>query len=92
MAQQGEPSESLRVQGNAFYKQQRWEEALHCYSQALELDPHNHSLWTNRSLTYMHLAKRETGEKAFQHWKNMLKDAEAAIEANNTWSKACIQF
>lgn len=40
----------------------------------------------------MHLAKRETGEKAFQHWKNMLKDAEAAIEANNTWSKACIQF
>lgn len=52
-------------------------EAIDNYSKAIELDPSNHVLFSNRSAVYL---KMENGESA-------LKDAEKCVSLNPTWAR-----
>lgn len=54
-----------------------FDEAVKCYSQAIELDPKNHVLWSNRSAAH---AKAESYTEA-------LEDAEKTVELAPTWAR-----
>lgn len=45
----------LKEKGNDAYKHKRFDEALNFYSQAIELDPQNMLLYTNKAGTYSHM-------------------------------------
>ena len=42
---------------NSLYKAKRYEEAIHCYDQVLQLDPGNASIWNNRGLCFSSLKR-----------------------------------
>ena len=42
----------LKEKGNAFVKEKRYQEATECYTAALSMDPTNHAILSNRSLTF----------------------------------------
>ncbi|XP_078383577.1 sperm-associated antigen 1-like [Oculina patagonica] len=46
-------------QGNSFVKQNRYEEAVKCYTECIELDPENVAVYTNRALCYLRLDQHE---------------------------------
>ena len=46
----------LKDRGNAEFKEAKYEEAKHSYTEALRLDPRNHVLWCNRSAANLKLA------------------------------------
>lgn len=59
----------FKAQGNAFFKEQKFNEALECYNKAIELDATNHVFFSNRSGTYASLGQFEQS----------LEDANAAL-------------
>ncbi|XP_071962651.1 uncharacterized protein [Antedon mediterranea] len=67
----------LKEKGNKALSEERYEEAVKYYTQAIELDPDNHVLYSNRSATHAHL----------QEYQLSLKDAEKTIELNPDWAK-----
>ena len=70
-------AEEWKNRGNAALKEEKYNEAVECYTKAIECDPTNHILYSNRSAAYI---KLKDGEAA-------LKDAEKAIELAPTWSR-----
>jgi len=73
--QKGEPS--VKERGNAAFRSGNPQLAAELYTQALELEPTNATLFGNRSA-----AKLELGDNA-----GALSDAEQAIAINPTWMK-----
>ncbi len=67
----------LKNKGNQFMKEEKYDEAVEMYTEAIEKDPQNHVLYSNRSAAY---AKKEQFEGA-------LKDAERTIEIKSDWAK-----
>ena len=67
----------LKVQGNEALSHSNYWAAVQCYTQALELDPDNAALYSNRSVAYARHNK----------FAEALDDAEKAIELNPTWAK-----
>ena len=63
--------------GNEAFAAKKFEDAIEHFSQAIELDPSNHVLWSNRSASYLSLNK-------FQEAKN---DAEKCVSLNGSWAK-----
>jgi len=63
-------SESFKKQGNAYFTFGCYSQATIMYSEALELQPHNHVLFCNRSMAYL---KQDMPEMA-------LADAETSLE------------
>lgn len=61
---------ALKEQGNAHYKSKKFAEAIEAYSKALELDPSDVTLLTNRAA-----AKLESGDAA-----GTVEDCDAAVE------------
>ena len=47
--------DELKDQGNQFFKNRRYKEALECYNQALQIDPQNVTLYNNRGSCFLHL-------------------------------------
>ena len=47
----------LKEKGNAFVKEKRYQEATECYTAALSMDPLNHAILSNRSLTFYRQGK-----------------------------------
>nr|CAB3266646.1 stress-induced-phosphoprotein 1 [Phallusia mammillata] len=70
-------SEQLKNQGNQALRDGKVKEAIGYYSKAIEADPKNHVLYSNRSAAY---AKDEDYLAA-------LKDAETVIEIKQDWPK-----
>lgn len=56
---------------------QKYQEAAELYTQAIQLDPKNHVLYSNRSAAHVQMKKYEEA----------LADAEETIKLNPTWSK-----
>uniref|UniRef100_A0A0N5BSV4 TPR_REGION domain-containing protein n=1 Tax=Strongyloides papillosus TaxID=174720 RepID=A0A0N5BSV4_STREA len=50
-----QPSEVLRLQGNKYFSQKKYYNALKCYTEALEEDPTNVLALSNRSQTLINL-------------------------------------
>lgn len=69
--------EDLKNKGNEAFGKENYEEAITYFTQALELDPNNHILYSNRSGAY---AKLEKYEQA-------LEDANKVLELKPDWPK-----
>ncbi|KAJ2845769.1 Hsp90 cochaperone, partial [Coemansia brasiliensis] len=67
----------LKTQGNAAFSSGNHEEAVKLFTQAIELDPTNHVLYSNRSAAFSSLKK----------YDEALKDAEKTIEIKPDWAK-----
>ena len=51
--------EELKSKGNGHFKEERYQEAIECYTEALKLKPQCHLLYSNRSAAYNKLEKYE---------------------------------
>ncbi|WAR00433.1 HSOP3-like protein [Mya arenaria] len=69
--------EELRLQGNACVKEGNYTEAVLHYSHALQCDPGDHLVYSNRSLAFLRL----------QQYYLALQDAHTVIRLNPKWSK-----
>lgn len=67
----------MKNQGNKFLAEHKYEEAIKCYTEAIQLDDKNHVLYSNRSAAY---AKAEKYEEA-------LEDAEKTVTLKPDWGK-----
>lgn len=68
---------ALKEQGNAAFQAGDVTLAINYFSQAIEIDPDNHVLYSNRSAAYM---KADSKSKA-------LHDAERCVELAPNWAK-----
>jgi len=69
--------EELKSQGNKHFSSGNFEDSIDAFTLAIELDPSNHVLYSNRSAAYSSLKKYELA----------LKDAEKTIELKSDWAK-----
>ncbi|KAL0105260.1 hypothetical protein PUN28_016722 [Cardiocondyla obscurior] len=69
--------ESLKQQGNAWVREKKYQKAMLHYSHAIKLDPRNHSLYSNRSFTYL----------MTEEYQEALNDALMTIRLKPDWSK-----
>ncbi|XP_068107170.1 LON peptidase N-terminal domain and RING finger protein 3 [Hyperolius riggenbachi] len=67
----------LRLEGNALFKDNRLEEALEKYNEAIRLVPLDHLLYSNRSMIYLSLKSYEPA----------LEDADTACRLQPYWLK-----
>lgn len=67
----------MKEKGNAALAAGNCDEAIKCYSEAIELDSKNHVLFSNRSAAYAKAGK----------YNEALSDAEKILEINPAWSK-----
>lgn len=67
----------LKMQGNASLKSGDVKTAIKLYTRAIELDPTNHILYSNRSMACCKASKYERA----------LQDAETSIRLNPNWTK-----
>ena len=51
--------EEKRFEGNALFAKKRFRDAAKCYGEAIDLDPYDHSLYSNRSLCFLELGAFE---------------------------------
>ena len=68
--------------GNSFVKEQKYEDAYNCYSKAIELDPNDPILYSNRSLMLSNL----------NHFDEAINDAKKAIQLNPSYAKAYLRL
>lgn len=67
----------LKEKGNAALAAENFDEAIKCYTSAIELDPNNHVLYSNRSAAYAKARK----------YALALEDANKTVSLNPSWSK-----
>merc|ERR1719461_1455570 len=67
-----------KVAGNNLFKVGEYEKAIEQYSLAIEIDPKNERLYSNRAAAYISL----------ENWQAAIADAETAIELNPDFAKA----
>ncbi|KIW05932.1 uncharacterized protein PV09_03125 [Verruconis gallopava] len=63
-------SEKLKAQGNACFKEENYSEAEHYYTLAIQQNPSNPILWTNRANARLKLG----------HWQDVIDDCLRSIE------------
>ena len=71
-------AQQFKAQGNEAFKQERNEDAINLYTQAIELDPDTHVYYSNRSAAYLKVG----GSKS-----KALKDAECCVKLRPDWPK-----
>eukprot|EP00775_Hariotina_reticulata_P012626 gene12626-12756_t len=70
-------ADALKAKGNAAFSAGSYEEAIKHFSEAIELDPTNHVLYSNRS----------AAEASLKHYTKALKDARKCVELKPDWAK-----
>eukprot|EP00882_Tetradesmus_deserticola_P034138 GHRQ01039064.1.p1 GENE.GHRQ01039064.1~~GHRQ01039064.1.p1 ORF type:complete len:104 (+),score=43.54 GHRQ01039064.1:265-576(+) len=70
-------ADALKAKGNAAFSAGNYDEAVKLFSEAIELDPSNHVLFSNRS----------AAEASLQHYAAALKDAKKCVELKPDWPK-----
>uniref|UniRef100_A0A7S4NTQ4 STI1 domain-containing protein n=1 Tax=Guillardia theta TaxID=55529 RepID=A0A7S4NTQ4_GUITH len=70
-------AEELKAKGNAAFSAKNYTEAVDFFTQAINLDPNNHVLFSNRSASYAGLHK----------YDQALNDAEKCIAIKPDWGK-----
>lgn len=70
-------ADELKNKGNAALQSEKYDEAIKFYSEAINLDPQNHILYSNRSAAFAKVAK----------YKESLNDAEKTISLKSDWPK-----
>lgn len=69
--------QTLKEQGNACMKEQKFEEAMFHYTHAITLDPQNYSLYSNRSFAFLKM----------QQFHFAMEDALMTIHLKPDWTK-----
>lgn len=77
----GMAGNELKEKGNAHFIKGRFEKAAECYSDAIELEPTNHVLYSNRSAAF-------SNQKRFSE---ALKDANKCIEIAPTFARGYLR-
>jgi stress-induced-phosphoprotein 1 len=70
-------ADELKAKGNAALQSEKYDEAVKYYTEAIQVDPSNHILYSNRSAAYA-----KTGK-----YNESLQDAEKTISLKNDWPK-----
>ncbi|KAK7696579.1 hypothetical protein QCA50_001237 [Cerrena zonata] len=70
----------LKDQGNKAFQAKDYDNAIDLFSKAIDLDPQNHVLWSNRS----------AAKAAKKQYAEALEDAEKCVSLNPTWSKGLL--
>lgn len=70
-------AEELKAQGNAAFQAKDFTKAADLFGQAINVDPSNHVLFSNRSGAYA----------SMRQFDKALEDADACIKINPTWPK-----
>ncbi|RVX65901.1 hypothetical protein B0A52_10265 [Exophiala mesophila] len=70
-------ADALKAEGNKAFAAKDFKTAVEKFSQAIELDPTNHVLYSNRSGAYASL----------REWQNALDDANKTTEIKPDWAK-----
>ncbi|GLC51021.1 hypothetical protein PLESTB_000457400 [Pleodorina starrii] len=70
-------SDALKAQGNAAFSAGNFEEAIKFFTEAIEVDPNNHVLYSNRSASHASL----------KHYAAALTDAKKCVELKPDWAK-----
>jgi len=70
-------ADAAKNQGNVFFKEKNYEEAIKHYTEGIGIDSKHHVCYSNRSACYAALGK----------WDEALKDAEGCIEAKPDFAK-----
>ncbi|KAH9943011.1 activator of Hsp70 and Hsp90 chaperone [Epithele typhae] len=70
-------ADALKDQGNKAFQAKDYDKAIDLFTQAIEIAPTNHVLWSNRSAA-------KAGKKDYS---GALEDAEQCVKVNPTWSK-----
>lgn len=70
-------ADALKAEGNKLFAEKKFEESIEKFSQAIELDPSNHVLYSNRSGAYASL----------KDWTKALEDASKTTELKPDWAK-----
>lgn len=68
---------TLKAKGNALFRDSKFLEAIVEYTAAIDLDPRNPVIYSNRSLAFLRL----------EQYFYALKDADTSIHLNPEWSK-----
>eukprot|EP01084_Bolivina_argentea_P049486 91002_1 len=71
----------LKEKGNNEFVNLNFKKAIHFYTKGIELEPNNHTLYSNRSVAYLKLNKYELA----------LKDANKCIELQPDWYKGYVR-
>lgn len=72
--------DELKELGNQAIKDQRYEESVLHYTQAIKLAPKNYAIYSNRSLAFLKL----------QQYYYAMEDANETIRLNPKWAKVGI--
>mmetsp|Transcript_17440 Transcript_17440/g.43172 ORF Transcript_17440/g.43172 Transcript_17440/m.43172 type:complete len:256 (-) Transcript_17440:193-960(-) len=70
-------AQDYKERGNAYYNRQEYDEAVSCYAKAVDLDPTNHAVYTNRAAAHF----------ALQNFADALADAAVSTELEPAWTK-----
>ncbi|KAJ4352119.1 Hsp90 cochaperone [Didymosphaeria variabile] len=70
-------ADALKAEGNKLFAEKKFEESIEKFSQAIELEPTNHVLYSNRSGAYASL----------KDYTKALEDANKVVEIKPDWSK-----
>lgn len=71
-------AEKLKTEGNNLVKAEKFEEAIQCYTKAMQLDPNNPVYYCNRAAAYSRLNNHHA----------TIDDCKAALKIEPTYSKA----
>jgi Ca-activated chloride channel family protein len=85
---QNKEAEKLIEEGNAFYKQQQYDQAAAKYSEALQLDAENTTAKFNLANTTYRLNKQDEASKSFQDLAEQSK--EKALSSKSHYNKGVI--
>ncbi|EAX91205.1 TPR Domain containing protein [Trichomonas vaginalis G3] len=69
--------DELKAQGNKFFNEHNYPKAIECYTDAIDLDPTNYALYSNRSGAYC----------ASQKYQQAAADARKVIEIKPDWPR-----
>ena len=76
-----ETAKDWKDKGNALVKEKKYKEALDCYSKAIEIDPNDPILYSNRSAMHLNLSE----------FDQALADADKAISIKADYAKAYLR-
>ena len=76
-----ETAKDWKDKGNALVKEKKYKEALDCYTKAIEIDPKDPILYSNRSAMHLNLSE----------FDQALADAEKAISIKSDYAKAYLR-
>ena len=76
-----ETAKDWKEKGNALVKEKKYKEALDCYTKAIEIEPNDKILYSNRSAMHLNLSE----------FDKALEDAEKAISLKSDYAKAYLR-